>query len=422
MGRTTSAETKQGDSFTIGPTAIDALKKWPEMRQRNDEITFNPKICYCKITGERITEPMELTELMPKDSGMKRVYRHSRPKFHKMLLEQLNKVGLSVEYGKEVADYFEDVGSNRAGVVLKDGSKHEADLIVAADGVRGASWSLIAGRPVSAKSSGDAIFRVAYPIAIALKDPVIAERFPLLEDGRPLAELWVGTDEEMSFAIQHPDTGTAEESWGHRVHPDEVLKYTATVEGWPEVANRVIKATPPDLLVDWKLMWRDPQPTWTSPGGRVVQLGDAGHTFLPSSGNGATQAIEDAVSLAACISMARSNEDIPDATRVHNLLRFERVSFLQAFGIKNRAKHSSGTNSGGDAKRNVVHFGKWMVEHDPEEYALRNYQQALECLRSGLPFKNSNTPPGVEYRPWTIDGLLEAQEKGEPTVLDGDWD
>ena len=169
-------------------------------------------------------------------------------------------------------------------------------------------------------------------------------------------------------------------------------------------------------------MWRDPQPTWTSPGARVVQLGDAGHTFLPSSGNGATQAIEDAVSLAACISMARSNEDIPDATRVHNLLRFERVSFLQAFGIKNRAKHSSGTNSGGDAKRNVVHFGKWMVEHDPEEYALRNYQQALECLRSGLPFKNSNTPPGVEYRPWTIDGLLEAQEKGEPTVLDGDWD
>ncbi|KAK3699218.1 hypothetical protein LTR37_016579 [Vermiconidia calcicola] len=339
-----------------------------------------------------------------------------------MLLEQLNKVGLGVEYGKEVSDYFEDVGSNRAGVVLKDGSKHEADLVVAADGVRGASWSLIAGRPVPAKSSGDAIFRVAYPIAIALKDPVIAERFPLLEDGRPLAELWVGTDEEMSFAIQHPDTGTAEESWGHRVHPDEVLKYTATVEGWPEVANRVIKATPPDLLVDWKLMWRDPQPTWTSPGARVVQLGDAGHTFLPSSGNGATQAIEDAVSLAACISMARSNEDIPDATRVHNLLRFERVSFLQAFGIKNRAKHSSGTNSGGDAKRNVVHFGKWMVEHDPEEYALQNYQQALECLRSGLPFKNSNTPPGVEYRPWTIDGLLEAQEKGEPTVLDGDWD
>ena len=192
MGRTTSAETKQGDSFTIGPTAIDALKKWPEMRQRNDEITFNPKICYCKITGERITEPMELTELMPKDSGTKRVYRHSRPKFHKMLLEQLNKVGLGVEYGKEVSDYFEDVGSNRAGVVLKDGSKHEADLVVAADGVRGASWSLIAGRPVPAKSSGDAIFRVAYPIAIALKDPVIAERFPLLEDGRPLAELWVG--------------------------------------------------------------------------------------------------------------------------------------------------------------------------------------------------------------------------------------
>jgi len=32
---------------------------------------------------------------------------------------------------------------------------------------------------------------------------------------------------------------------------------------------------PKDQLVDWQLMWRDPQPKWTSPGGRVVQLGAA---------------------------------------------------------------------------------------------------------------------------------------------------
>ena len=73
---------------------------------------------------------------------------------------------------------------------------------------------------------------------------------------------------------------------------------------WPEVADKVINATPPDLLVDWKLMWRDPQPKWTSPAGHLIQLGDSAHTFLPSSGNGGTQALEDAVSLAACLRMA----------------------------------------------------------------------------------------------------------------------
>jgi 2-polyprenyl-6-methoxyphenol hydroxylase-like FAD-dependent oxidoreductase len=50
-------------------------------------------------------------------------------------------------------------------------------------------------------------------------------------------------------------------------------------------------------------MWRDPQPQWTIPHGRVIQLGYAAHTFIPSSGNGATQAIEDAVSLSTCLQL-----------------------------------------------------------------------------------------------------------------------
>lgn len=78
--------------------------------------------------------------------------------------------------------------------------------------------------------------------------------------------------------------------------------------------------TPSNSLIDFKIMWRDAQPTWTSPLGRVVQLGDAAHTFVPSSGNGANQAIEDAVSLASCLFHA-GKHDVPTAVRVHNLLR-----------------------------------------------------------------------------------------------------
>jgi 2-polyprenyl-6-methoxyphenol hydroxylase-like FAD-dependent oxidoreductase len=194
------------------------------------------------------------------------------------------------------------------------------------------------------------------------------------------------------------------------------------VPGWPEVADRVIKATPPDQLVDWKLMWRNPQPNWKSPAGRVIQLGDAAHTFLPTSGNGGTQAIEDAVSLAACLDIA-GKDNVPSAVRVHNLLRFERVSCLQAFGVVNQQKvNTQFDDKSGDGKQMRVHLGRWIVEHDPEQYAYRNYDQALKHLVDGAPFQNTNTPPGHVYRPWTIDGLLEAQKRGEQTVLDGDWD
>ena len=90
----------------------------------------------------------------------------------------------------------------------------------------------------------------------------------------------------MSFGIQHKDQGTADEHWGHKVDSDDVLRFTSTLPQWDPILDRVIKAAPKDSIVDYKLMWRDPQTKWTSPGGRVVQLGDAGHVFLPASGNG----------------------------------------------------------------------------------------------------------------------------------------
>ena len=87
------------------------------------------------------------------------------------------------------------------------------------------------------------------------------------------AAFWRNED-EMSFGIQHKDHGTADEHWGNKVDADAVLKFTATLPNWPSVFDRVIRAAPEDSIVDYKLMWRDPQPKWTSPGGRVVQLGE----------------------------------------------------------------------------------------------------------------------------------------------------
>lgn len=115
-----------------------------------------------------------------------------RPDFHAVLLEQLKAIGIYLEYGKEVVDYFENAQGGQAGVVLEDGSKHSTDLVIAADGVRSPSWGLVAGQPVANRSSGNAIFRVAYPVEHALTDPMIAEHFQLTEDGRSVMEMWAG--------------------------------------------------------------------------------------------------------------------------------------------------------------------------------------------------------------------------------------
>lgn len=89
---------------------------------------------------------------------------------------------------------------------------------------------------------------------------------------------------------------------------------------WHPALIELIKQTPPETIVDWRLLWRDPRDVWVSPSGRVVQIGDAAHSFIPTSGNGGTQACEDGMSLAACLKLG-GKLDVALATRVHNMLR-----------------------------------------------------------------------------------------------------
>lgn len=98
--------------------------------------------------------------------------------------------------------------------------------------------------------------------------------------------------------------GTSQESWANKASPEYVVKFLK--ENFPDVPEylyKLIRTAPADGIIDWQLLWRDSQPNWTSPLGRVVQVGDSAHTFLPSSGNGAVQGIEDAISVATCLQL-----------------------------------------------------------------------------------------------------------------------
>ena len=89
---------------------------------------------------------------------------------------------------------------------------------------------------------------------------------------------------------------------------------------WAPVFQELVKCTPPKTIVNFELLWRNPQPTWCSPGARVIQIGDAAHAFLPASGNGASQAIEDAVSLASCLQLG-GKAKIQESVHAHIRLR-----------------------------------------------------------------------------------------------------
>lgn len=92
-------------------------------------------------------------------------------------------------------------------------------------------------------------------------------------------------------------------------------------------------------------------------------------------------------------------------------------------GFKNReAFHNTNWDEpppeSGPSKNPV---GNWLVHHDPEQYAYDNYHKCAEHLLTGAPFKNTNSVPGYEYKPWTVRELLDASARDEVLEDEGDW-
>lgn len=118
------------------------------------------------------------------------------------------------------------------------------------------------------------------------------------------------------------DKGQANETWSTHLSATEALKtLKETGLDWDDRIVAIVKKTPPHSVVDFKISWRDPDSVWTSETGRIIKIGDAAHAFIPNSTNGATQAMEDGLSLAACLRLA-GKQNIPLATSVHSKLRY----------------------------------------------------------------------------------------------------
>ncbi|MFB7831101.1 FAD-dependent monooxygenase [Streptomyces sp. NPDC056056] len=164
----------------------------------------------------------------------------------------------------------------------------EADLVVAADGI----GSTIRGRlfphhpgPVH---SGQAVLRAITAQAVDLRTDF---------------ELTWGRGAEFGH-IAFPD-GTAE--W-HAVltlaagtrFPDPLAELRRRFRTWHDPIPALLDATRPEAVLHHDVNeLRTPLPSYTA--GRIVLLGDAAHAMTPHLGQGACQALEDAVVLTAAL-------------------------------------------------------------------------------------------------------------------------
>ncbi len=152
-----------------------------------------------------------------------------------------------------------------------------------------------------------------------------------------------------------------------------------------DTLKEVVKYTPPNQLVDYKLVWRDPIATWLSETGHGVVIGDAAHCHLPTSAQGGCQAVEDGVVLAVCLEKA--DGDVKLALKVFERIRFNRSHVIHMSSITNRDGYH---NADFDGQYIIDHPESlnvprpaWVVDHDARAVAEEHFDHLAADIRSG---------------------------------------
>ena len=108
---------------------------------------------------------------------------------------------------------------------------------------------------------------------------------------------------------------------------EQLAEIEAHVAGWHAPIADLIAATDPADLLHHQLADLDPLPPMRF-GGRVALLGDAAHAMTPNLGQGAAQALEDAVTLTAEVGSASTAADIAAGLARYEAARRPRVAAL----------------------------------------------------------------------------------------------
>ncbi|KAH8701949.1 hypothetical protein BGW36DRAFT_394719 [Talaromyces proteolyticus] len=290
------------DLIVVQPSAMSTMRHCPDMCRDLEEDRVDIPEYYWKHNGELIFGPAEAgfnyPELLADREGLPYLGAvQTRKKFYLILLRQVAKLGF--EYVKRVERYFEDEATGLGGgMVVEDGSVRVAHIVVAADASKSRLELLIASQYTSAQSSGPGIHMEVY----------ISPDFVALGATPRRGFLAAGSSE-------------ARESWDTNIDPRG-----------------------------------SPQGTWTSIGGRVVQIGDAAHFNVPTSASCGTLALEDAITLASCLQLSYCNQ---------------KVASVNSQGLNSISKKKDAIKK--DPKKVRLRFPKWFFRPDPEAYAYEKY-------------------------------------------------
>lgn len=238
-----------------------------------------------------------------------------RSDFQNILISKLESLGVAIRYGHTVTN-IETKDRGQAEVHFQNGSTITADVLVGADGrmasyarryVHGDNAPVYQGfiNWIGVYESEEESFE-----EIAVVDYWgVGERFGIVPVTKHKA-YWAG--------------GVACADVGPRNPAEYQGELVSIFSDWPKPVQMMIDYTPVERINKIYVHDHDPIRTWHKH--NLIAIGDAAHAPLPTSGQGACQALEDAWHLANCLEENRHN--VRRAFADFTEIRFEKTASI----------------------------------------------------------------------------------------------
>jgi FAD-dependent urate hydroxylase len=318
-----------GTFLTLASNGLDALRAIDAHRIVLAEGFPTPHMQIQSGTGKHLGEVPNGGTLP--DGTVSQTLKRSA--LYRVLRDEAVRRGVRVEYGKRLVS-AEATPDGGVAAAFEDGTGAEGDLLIGADGVHSRTRRII--DPAAPAARYIPVLNVGgYARGVSVDDEpgtfrmVFGKRAFFGYAVHPSGEVWwFANPPRLDEPARGELAAIGAEEWR------ETLVDLFAEDATPAVD--LIRATP-GRLAGWATYDLPSVPTWH--GGQMIVIGDAAHATSPSSGQGASMAIEDAVVLARCL------RDLPgtgSAFEAYERLRRRRVEKIVAQGARTSNSKAAG--------------------------------------------------------------------------------
>ena len=244
-------------------------------------------------------------------------------------------------------------------LIFTNGNIVEADLLIAADGVRSVVRRALYGDD-NPTYTGQMVWRALLKGSDVPPEIIPNGHIQWVGPGCHFIAYYIRGRELVNIVTQEDTDKWVAEGWSIRGDPDEMRR------SFPDPEPRLEKLM--SLVTEcskWGLFTRPLTENWGR--GRIQMIGDAAHAMLPNAGQGACQAFEDAYILARWLA---SEDDTIQALSSFRRVRIPRVHAVQRISFANaRFKHMRDASVQKEllatGKRSVSGHREWIYKYDP---------------------------------------------------------